>query len=820
MCTATVGSMSSQPFVMIIPSLHAGTDLRIFIERRIRKRLRIIRLEVKFLLAAVLSQPVTNAAQIPTDATSKLIRWIHVSSKTGGIPAPGPSNEQTASTVLDVDKNGLTDFIIANRKEGPSVLWYRRGVAGWTKYVIDSAPLAIEAGGATLDVDGDGDPDVLFGGDSSDNKIWWWENPYPQYDPNIPWTRREIKDSGKTQHHDQLVGDFDHDGTSELVFWNQGARKLFIADLPENPKNIEAWPYTEIFSWTSGKYEGLTKFDIDGDGKPDIVGGGRWFKHEGGTSYVANIIDDSQTFSRVGAGQLKKGGWPEVVFVAGDAVGQLKWYEWTGREWLSHGLLETEVVHGHSLEVADINGDGDLDIFCAEMRQWSKDKDDHPDAKMWVFFGDGEGNFHKTDIASGYGNHETKVADLDGDGDLDLLNKPYTWDAPRLDIWLNNGTRSGEEKLNLDKWQRHVVDSEKPWRAVFIASADMDGDGKKDILTGGWWYRNPGKPGGVWERNTIGSPLNNMAAVYDFNGDGDQDILGTQGKGSEADANLVWARNNGTGGFTILDNIAQAEGDFLQGVAVAPYSNLGPIEVALSWHASGSGIQMLTVPAKPARDRWTWRKVSRTSQDEQLSIGDIERDGTLDLLLGTQWLCNGCPQYPRRARALDQWLGTDWLRWRMQSIRTSGDPDRNRLADINGDGRLDAVVGYEAVSVLGKLAWYEQPATATDKPWTEHPIATVVGPMSLDAVDMDGDGDIDVVVGEHNLKEPSSAKLYVFEDTDGKGAAWLPHIVYEGDEHHDGAITVDIDEDGDLDIISIGWGHGRVLLYENRALSG
>lgn len=39
-----------------------------------------------------------------------------------------------------------------------------------------------------------------------------------------------------------------------------------------------------------------------------------------------------------------------------------------------------------------------------------------------------------------------------------------------------------------------------------------------------------------------------------------------------------------------------------------------------------------------------------------------------------------------------------------------------------------------------------------------------------------------------------------------------------GDEHHDGAIVTDIDDDGDLDIISIGWSHGRVLLYENLLL--
>lgn len=36
--------------------------------------------------------------------------------------------------------------------------------------------------------------------------------------------------------------------------------------------------------------------------------------------------------------------------------------------------------------------------------------------------------------------HDGRIADLDGDGDMDLLQKPYAWSAPRVDVWLNNGT--------------------------------------------------------------------------------------------------------------------------------------------------------------------------------------------------------------------------------------------------------------------------------------------------------------------------------------------------------------------------------------------
>ena len=117
------------------------------------------------------------------------------------------------------------------------------------------------------------------------------------------------------------------------------------------------------------------------------------------------------------------------------------------------------------------------------------------------------------------------------------------------------------------------------------------------------------------------------------------------------------------------------------------------------------------------------------------------------------------------------------------------------------------------------VAWYEQPLVATDA-WAEHLIANVIGPMSLDVGDVDGDGDFDVVVGEHNLSSPSTAGLFVFENADDVGDAWLQHTVYVGDEHHDGAQLIDIDGDGDLDIVSTGWGNDDVVLYENGALGG
>jgi hypothetical protein len=90
--------------------------------------------------------------------------------------------------------------------------------------------------------------------------------------------------------------------------------------------------------------------------------------------------------------------------------------------------------------------------------------------------------------------------------------------------------------------------------------------------------------------------------------------------------------------------------------------------------------------------------------------------------------------------------------------------------------------------------------------------------MSIDAADIDHDGDSDVVVGEHNYERPETARLMVFENVDGQGTEWTKHLVHTGDEHHDGAVLIDIENDGDLDIISIGWLEPEVLLYENLAV--
>lgn len=375
--------------------------------------------------------------------------WKHLSTATGDIPAPNPGTQQCSATVFDIDRDGIDDFVITERTAAPGVVWYRRSAKGWTRYVLDAAPVHIEAGATFFDVDGDGDLDFVAAGDWQSNEVWWWENPYPSYDPATPWKRHVIKNSGGKKHHDLLAADLDGDGKTELVFWNQDAHKLLIARPPADPRTSGPWPLTEVYRYATtsqpeqrgvaasfkgiDEHEGLAAADIDGDGKVDLVGGGHWFRNLGGGRFEANPIDPGYTFSRAAAGRLLTGEKrAQAVFVIGDGEGPLMWYDLVKGTWTAHKIAALK--YAHNLQLVDFNHDGNLDIFTAEQRLDCA----NAGSRIMVFLGDGKGNFMPQVIATGYDAHESRVADLDGNGTLDILVKPYNCGAPRLDILLQN----------------------------------------------------------------------------------------------------------------------------------------------------------------------------------------------------------------------------------------------------------------------------------------------------------------------------------------------------------------------------------------------
>ena len=356
-----------------------------------------------------------------------------------------------------------------------------------------------------------------------------------------------------------------------------------------------------------------------------------------------------------------------------------------------------------------------------------------------------------------------------------------------------------------DQWDEHLIDGALPYRSVYILpQQDIDGDGLKDIVTGAWWYKNPGSADGNWVQNTIGSPFNNVAWIYDFDGDGDQDLFGTQGQYESPD--LVWAQNDGAGNFTIHSNLPSGTTShdeiFIAGIAGGVFQSGGPYQMGITWNGAENGsseVQMVTVPSDPVNGTWTIENIHPTSIGEGLSAGDIDDDGDLDLFQAGNWLRNDA--------------GT----WTLFSTGITFNTlyDRNRLSDIDQDGDLDGVAGQ--IGNNEEVTWLEAPDDPTQT-WTKHILDPLIdGTLSLGVADMDFDGDEDVIVGEFQ----GSHKLFGFENDLCNSGTWIKHTIDDGGnglDHHDGSQLVDIDNDGDLDIITIGWNNITPRIFEN--LSG
>jgi len=685
--------------------------------------------------------------------------------------------------VADVNGDGVADIFVAGRA-GPIVVY--RSPDFTRTIVADSVAVpGSTTGMRAADLDRDGDVDVLLANGQ------WFEN--VSVSDSFAWRPRRFT---RCYGHDVFTGDLDRDGDNDIVVRHQFAQG----------DTIRVFEQHDTLQWREYRTlvdtgEGLALIDLDRDGYLDLVTGGTILLGNGG---VAVDRWERETFAAwhadalVMIADMDNDGWDDIVLSRTEGPYRFSWFKNPGgaptpNEGWEEVVIDTLVNYVHGVVVADFTGDGRPDIAAAEMQQ-SEDRR--------VFFYENRGGSTRWERTTLYtkGSHILRGGDFDGDGDIDFFGA--NWNSKAQDgspvlMWENTRLRADSRPGSLDRWARRVVDRSMDYRALFIDARDCTGDGLPDIVAGNNLYKNPGRPKGSWKREVVPGGFGQFACMVDVNGDAAVDLIGTAGRDIDSNGTILLSVNDGAGRFSTGVPIAVLPGDFLQGVAVL--ENGSPVGVLFSWHHPGHGIRYIR-PAGSIDALWEVVTVSERSQDEALSVADLDGDGDEDFVTGTWWFENRGNGFSRH------------------TIHETGAlPDRNRVADINGDGQLDVVVGYEAISVPGLLAWYT-PVDSCRGRWRQQVIDTIVGPMSVDVGDMDGDGDIDVVAGEHNLERPATATAFVFENKDGMGVTWRRHVVYRGDEHHDGMRIVDIDNDGDKDIVSIGLSHRRVVLYENRAL--
>jgi hypothetical protein len=344
------------------------------------------------------------------------------------IDAKPPTNPYT-KLVADFDGDGKLDVAIGGSK-GPLV-WYAN--PGWERRtVIESGYHTV--GGAVADINGDGHLDIVMGG------TYWYENPGPERIMQAAAWRAHLVTERRI--HDVFVGDLDGDGKPDIVGRDQSAfggptgNVLYVW----KQEGADVWRERQL---ACPQGEGAALADLDSDGDLDIAVPGYWRENPGsihGGEWPQHAYSEAwdHGHGKMAVGDLNGDGRPDIVITPAELKDEnyrISWFEAPADPktvpWKEHVIeAKTEAVL-HALGLADMDGDGALDVVTAEMHQGTD-----PD-EVRVYLNQEKGQGWKKQVISPLGSHDIVVADVDGNGRVDILGANHSGDVQAVHLWMN-----------------------------------------------------------------------------------------------------------------------------------------------------------------------------------------------------------------------------------------------------------------------------------------------------------------------------------------------------------------------------------------------
>ncbi len=343
--------------------------------------------------------------------------------------------------------------------------------------------------------------------------------------------------------------------------------------------------------------------------------------------------------------------------------------------------------------------------------------------------------------------------------------------------------------------------------------ADVNRDGRLDIISGENWYEQttPGKDGPRWIKHHfrdlpfIAGYLEDLGDLaIDVNGDGYPDVVTS----SYWDSPLAWWENPGKSGkpwvkHEIEKNCGGIEFSFLvdilnTGKAQQLLPQFGNSKFPLTWYE---------IVGKGADAHWVGHAISDQSYGHGIGAGDVNGDGRTDIITPKGWF--EAPPDPRTGK------------WIFHPEFDLGATGFIYTMDVNGDGLPDLVTS------LGHdygIFWYEQKKDAQgNRTWEKHVVDNAWSQAhAVTIADLKGDGKPVLVTGkryyahEHDkgANEPLGVYWYDRVQT-AYGLAWRRHTIDYSTRTGGGmqVQVVDIDKDGDLDIV-VG-GKSGLFFFEN-----
>ena len=346
---------------------------------------------------------------------------------------------------------------------------------------------------------------------------------------------------------------------------------------------------------TTGNFAGLDVGDVDGDGDMDIVAGGESW---GGSSIKGC----------------------RVYVNNGTSGGKIDWDEVTGPD--------TSLYYDQCV-FADINDDGDLDIVAGTRSNG---------IKCWVGNGGSGGTFswtaNATNLPTSGEYTGVAVADMNKDGDLDILATDYATSSPAVRLYTGNGAGT---------WTSRTSSMPSDSNQSFgVAAGDVDKDGNMDMVYGNnrglrCFLGNGGGTGGTsftWtaaNTNLATSRRHAQISLADLDDDGDLDIVVAVVGGGV----VAYLGNGGAGSgqsWTKASKSLPTSGLYY-GADTGDFNNDGTVDiVGAMWEDGGSsgGLHAWKGSVQEAYDPTAEAVWEGTTTNETTSwLGDdVELDGT------------------------------------------------------------------------------------------------------------------------------------------------------------------------------------------------
>ncbi|MFH1427567.1 MAG: FG-GAP-like repeat-containing protein [Patescibacteria group bacterium] len=672
---------------------------------------------------------------------------------------------------VDIDFDGDVDVIAPVGNDNLADVYLYENLDGrgtsWKETKIGTAATASEVKDVhTHDIDNDGKLDIAVR--TKKHAVIFYQN------TKTSWEKRS---TGVVEREGSIMGDVDNDGDFDFIlngYWlrNPGTRsdnwaRFDIDSLWYAHSSVTACPST-ICSGSNNEtwrnYSVRAQFvDLDGDGKKEII-----YSHSEHNGFNVTYYKTTNPTGGISA--------------------------WTKKQL---GIVD----FSHSLQAADFDLDGDIDILAAATKWRIK-------GKAIIFNNNGSGNFTMETLSEDY-MYTAVIGDIDNDGDQDILSAK-SWEDVPVGLWRNSAANT-----NLTAWTYKAVDTQRDkysvsWYNYFgIYSKDINKDGYSDIVSGKYFYKNPGGDAlGIWQRTIL--PVDSDAAlIIDVDKNGNEDII------AFALPDIYWftSENNGTS-WSVKRKISlttlniDTDHKNPQGSRLADINKDGKIDIIFEAgreSAGTAGLYVLEIPNNPITDNWPLTRITQSGGDG-FGIGDIDKDGDLDIAIGQ----NNIKWYENPG-SLRIWAGynvgaTDSQSGRSIMTTKPNDvvnADRFAIADIDGDGRNDVIISEETWPHQDNFPtycyWFKAPSDPKTGIWQKNYVAKDYhGLQSMETLDADNDGDIDVVLGEHKMAK----RVFIFNN-DGQGY-FTPQKVGEGKESH-GLIVDDFNKDGKPDIAHIGW---------------